>query len=494
MYALVSREYHDFLLSTPKHPYNMGFKHKMDFNMQLKALITLLTIAFFAPKTFADNTNQYHSPHTTSPYHFKMNIVDANASGTYGLIGHDINQDGYTDLVSFAYSGTTTGQPEGEIYWYEFLGIHPETDEPRWKKHFLTKKKHVVHGAFMDVDNDHFPDLIFMSNFEVPIKDEAKEGDIWWAKRPRDLNAPEWETFWIGRSPGAHRIATVDLDGNGSRAVVVIPIFSKGKPPLYGTAAITLFTPGKNPELPWNKKVFNQQQFHAIHDAVVASQTKDHKGESLLIAAQEGIWKITFYKNKIGEWNINADPLHASPSALISNTRDKGIQVLGFKNPAFNVGGVTSLPEIQQKTPFIAAIDYDNQSGFLQDQPWHGDTVSVYIPKEGDYLFAKNNLQRQILEKRSAGGHAVQLIDFTGNGCPDVLAGFRAYPTGLIIYHCKKEFYSSYHFEKQIISERSANSIVIGHWDNSGTPGFATAGFGAEGDPYIVLWRKDKKG
>jgi hypothetical protein len=414
-----------------------------------------------------------------------MDIVDAKASGAYGLVGYDITQNGYTDLVSFAYSGTTNGSPEGEIYWYEFLGINPVNDITQWKKHLITKKKHVVHGSFIDVDQDNFADLVFMSDFEVPIKDESKEGDIWWAKRPINLNDPEWKTYWIGRTPGAHRIATLNL--NGSPAVVVIPIFSKGKPPVYGETAITLFTPGKDPKLPWNKKIFSNQKWHAIHDAAVIPNS-----DKLLLAAQEGIIHIAFLKQKNGEWNIKTTLLHPTPTPITATKRDKGIQVLGFKNPDLQLGGITSLSEIDKENPFLATIDYDNQSGFLQDQPWHGDTVSIYVPKNRNYFFSENNLERKILEKRSAGGHAVQLIAFNNHQCPDVLAGFRAYPTGLMIYHCIKDETSqktTYRFEKQIISERSANAIVVGLWDKNKIPGFATAGFGYEGDPYILLWR-----
>lgn len=452
--------------------------------MLVKLLLPILWGFLSVSKAFS--VTNYHSPHASSPYHFKMNIVDAKASGAYGLIAHDINQDGYTDLVSFAYSGTTSGNSEGEIYWYEFLGINSENDEPQWTKHLITKKKHVVHGAFFDVDHDNLPDLVFMSNFEVPIKDESKEGDLWWAKRPLNLNDSEWKTYWIGRTPGAHRIAALDL-GHGSKGILVIPLFSKGKPPLYGSTSITLYVPKENPTLPWDKKIFSNLKLHAIHDAIVV---RKNNSEDLLLASKEGITQISFYKKSNGEWDIRPIQLHSSPIASLNSSRDKGTQVLRFKNQNLNLSGITSLSEIQKKSPFIAAIDYDNQSGFLADQPWHGDTVSIYAPKEGNELFSENNLERKILEKRSAGGHAVQLIDFTQNGCPDVLAGFRAYPTGLIIYHCKKDANSShYQFEKQIISERSANAIVVGYWDKTGIPGFATAGFGYEGDPYILLWR-----
>lgn len=43
-----------------------------------------------------------------------MSFIDANASGSYGLIGQDITKNGYLDLVSFAYSGTSAGTEPGD--------------------------------------------------------------------------------------------------------------------------------------------------------------------------------------------------------------------------------------------------------------------------------------------------------------------------------------------------------------------------------------------
>lgn len=451
----------------------------------------LLLVLLLLSSTIWSKTLEYHSPHTFQPYQFKMSVIDANATGSYGLIGYDINQDGFTDLVSFAYSGTSAGNPEGEIYWYEFLGTDPKNDEPQWKKHFITKKKHVVHGTFLDINEKGSGDLVFLSNFEVPIQNESNEGDIWWAKRPSDLNANEWKTYWIGRLPGVHRLVSLNLEG--MPAIAAVPIFSKGKPPMYGATSIALFIPGKDPKLPWQKKIFSNLKLHAIHDAI--PWTINNANDNLLLASAEGVTKVSFNKNANNEWEVNNISLHSAPTTQTTKNRDIGTQVLGFNNPPIKAQGVTALSNFSQENTFIAAIDYDQRSGFLSDQPWHGDTVSVYIPNDGEELSQSKKLDRKILEKRSAGGHAVQLIHLKNNDCPDVLAGFRAYPTGLIVYHCKKNYSEgkvNYFFEKQIISERSANAIVIGQWDKSGVPGFATVGFGSEGDPYILLWRYQK--
>lgn len=467
------------------------------FTDQWYYIITFILLLISHPIKASD----YHSPHTSSPLNFRMSIIDANASGSYGLIGQDITHNGYTDLVSFAYTGTNAGQPEGEIYWYEFQPPADGKMAPTWKKRLITKKKHVVHGAFMDVDQDGFEDLVFMSDFEVPIQNPAKEGNIWWAKRPRDLNVAQWETYWIGQTAGAHRIITADLQGTGHKQVIVVPLFGPGEKPIYGPAPITLYTPNGNPKLPWKKTVFEANQYHAMHDAITIPKAAGEKGEDILIAAKEGIVKLSFQKDNANKWIMNTTLLHSSPKDTANDTssRDKGVESRGRKqNFNWDLSGVTSLSKFNAKASFIAAVDYTSQSSYLNDEPWHGDAVAIYQPKEqGRQIVPTNELVRRVLEKRSAGGHAVQVADLTGNGCFDVIAGFRAYPTALVVYICKQEKLANKQlkttYEKQIISERSANAIVIGNWNKNGLPDFATAGYGNEGDPYILMWSNQNR-
>ncbi|WP_131783917.1 FG-GAP repeat domain-containing protein [Legionella gresilensis] len=437
--------------------------------------------------------SKYHTPHTSAPLNFKMSIIDAKASGSYGLIGQDITQNGFTDLVSFAYSGISEGQPEGEIYWYEFQPSISAKTSPTWKKHLITKKKHVVHGMFMDVDQDGLEDLVFMSDFEVPIKQPEKEGNIWWAKRPKDLNVKQWETYWIGQTPGAHRIITADLQGTGQKQVIVIPLFGPGERPIYGAASITLYTPNSDIKRPWKKIIFENNQYHVMHDAIVVPKKQGEKGENILIAAKEGLIKLSFYKDG-DKWVMDPKLLHSSPknTSEDESARDKGVKTLDNKNKSdWKFSGLTSLSKFDSRASFIATIDYTSQSSYLNDEPWHGDTVTIYKPQNDSFL-ASDMLERKVLEKRSAGGHAVQIADLTGRGCFDIIAGYRSYPTALVLYLCKQKKLANGDlkiiYQKQILSERSANSIVIGNWSKNGLPDLATAGYGNEGDPYILMW------
>lgn len=99
-------------------------------------------------------------------------------------------------------------------------------------------------------------------------------------------------------------------------------------------------------------------------------------------------------------------------------------------------------------------------------------------------------------EKRDAGGHHVQVADFDGDGCLDVAAGFRAYPSSLMLYLCAPEDGAgagaggeqSRRYRKQIVSERAAQQLVVHDWNRDGKPDLATCGDGNNGDPYILLW------
>lgn len=210
-----------------------------------------------------------------------MSIVDEEPNlGTSGLIGEDIDGDGALDLVSFGYNGTTSGSKPGEIYWYHYEASGgAAAANTSWTRRLITRKPNPVHGDFIDVDGDGHRDLIFFSDFTVPIRNASTDGSIWWAKRPStdsELLSPQlrggngWEVWRIGRSLGAHRIAAVpDLDGSGAAwGVLVVPLVNPGAFPTYGPSPVTLYVPGSNPRRPWRKTV-SAELLHVSHDVLL---------------------------------------------------------------------------------------------------------------------------------------------------------------------------------------------------------------------------------
>lgn len=428
-----------------------------------------------------------------------MNPIDLEASGSYSLLLKDIDKDGNADIVLLAYAGTTDGNPPGEVYWYRWSGLN-SNKKPVWTKYLLSKRQHVVHGSFIDVDGDGYDDLVFNSDFEVPPEDIEPQGDYWCAINPGPGHYDQaWDTSYIGRVVGNHRTATGDFDGDGLKEAVAIPLFSPGEEPYYGPATIVIFEPPQpwTPNKAWTSTNLSWDFFLNPHDVVVVPEEDK---DALMLASHQGLHRMDISRDENYKFISHLVELHSYPE---DDPKDAEARDVGFKplpqncdaNPT-DLHGVTALTKNVRNIkslPYLATIDYTNTSGILPGQVWHGDQVSVYFPAPGKTV-ADGGLTRQVLEKRYSGGHTVVVHDFDNDGCADIVAGFREYPTSMMLYRCVKNETNigGVSFRKQIISERGTNDIVIDDFDKDGFMDVATVGFGGMsgegGDPYVLMW------
>ena len=443
----------------------------------------------------------YRSPHSDHLLYFEMKPIDLEASGSYSLLLRDIDKDGNDDIVLMSYAGTTSGDVPGEVYWYHWDSVDQATMTPQWTKRLLSKKKHVVHGSFLDVNGDGYDDIVFNSDFEVPPEDVNPQGAFWCALNPGPNNYDtEWETTYIGRIVGNHRTATGDFDGDGLLETIAIPLFSEGVEPYYGPATLTLYEPPRpwSTTSPWGNYTLSEGFFLNPHDVAVIPTT-GYK-DAIMISAHEGIYRLDMSRTEDGSYTTEVTMLHDFPvdDPLDATARDVGVKPLPQNcdpNPD-DLHGVTALtknvPNIAT-LPYLATIDYTNTTGILPGQVWHGDQVSVYFPAPGKTV-VDPGLTRHVLDKRYSGGHTVAVVDFDGDNCADVVAGFREYPTALMLYRCEVDSSSptGVSFRKQIISERGTNDILISDFDRDGYLDMVSVGFGGmsgeDGDPYVLMW------
>ena len=444
----------------------------------------------------------YRSPHADSLIYFEMKPVDLAASGSYSLLLHDIDRDGNNDLVLLSYAGTTAGESPGEVYWYRWVGVAAD-GTPQWAKRLVARKMHVVYASFLDVDGDGYDDMVFNSDFEVPPEDVAPQGSFWCALNPGPGNYDsEWELVYIGRVVGNHRTAAADFDGDGFEETVAIPLFSPGDEPYYGPATIVLFEPPRpwSADGEWRNSTLSAGKFLNPHDVAVVPAA-DGKRHSILISAHEGIYRLDITRDDdSGEYSAVATELHSFP---VDDPSDDYARDVGFKplpqdcedNPD-DLHGVTALTKNVKdisSLPYMATIDYTNTTGILPGQVWHGDQVSLYFPADGKTV-VEPGLTRKVLEKRYSGGHTAVVFDFDSDGCADVVAGFREYPTAMVLYRCipDEAAIGGVSFRKQILSERGTNAIVLDDFDRDGFMDMATVGFGGMsgegGDPYVLTW------
>ena len=65
---------------------------------------------------------------------------------------------------------------------------------------------------------------------------------------------------------------------------------------------------------------------------------------------------------------------------------------------------------------FVAAIE-----------PWHGNEVAVYRATGASW-------HRQVIDNTLLDAHTIQTADLDGDGCDEIVAGFRGKPYGVYIY------------------------------------------------------------
>lgn len=89
----------------------------------------------------------------------------------------DVNNDGWTDLISF-------DQPGSACMWYE----NPHNKKALWKRHIILPGAGVENPVFVDVDGDGRNDLICNNTIEKKVV---------WLKAPVSKNDTVWQQFTI---------------------------------------------------------------------------------------------------------------------------------------------------------------------------------------------------------------------------------------------------------------------------------------------------------
>ena len=68
-----------------------------------------------------------------------------------------------------------------------------------------------------------------------------------------------------------------------------------------------------------------------------------------------------------------------------------------------------------------------NQRFVAAIEPWHGNEVAVYRATGPSW-------QRQVIDDTLLDAHTIQTADLDGDGCDEILAGFRGKPYGVYLY------------------------------------------------------------
>ena len=302
----------------------------------------------------------------------------------YAVTTGDVNGDGRTDVV--AINAT-------DLVWFE---------APGWQKRVIltgaTPRDNVC-LALHDIDRDGRLDVALGASWQPT--NTSSGGTLHWARQ----GAPgaEWTLHSIAEEPTLHRIRWADVDGDGNRELVVVPLHGRGTkgPDWQGQGArILIFTPPADPARdPWPVEVADDT-LHIVHNFLPLNMD-DTKAEEILTASREGV-----------------SLLHRATKTTIKvDSRIKTDLTVGWVRTLIGEGapGEIKLGRVAGRR-MIATIE-----------PWHGKSVVIYAEQAGVWA-------RSVIESEITGGHALGWADFDGDGNDEVAVGWRDQKPGVAIY------------------------------------------------------------
>jgi hypothetical protein len=296
-----------------------------------------------------------------------------------GKLAVDVNGDGKKDIVIV---------DQTRVIWLE---------NPTWKTHTIisgaTKADNVCIDAY-DIDGDGKIDFALGADWK-PFNTNSG-GTLQWLKRGKSLDEP-WTVYPIDSEPTIHRIRFADIDGNGKKSLVSVPLMGRGATakanwldgkPVRVTAYRIPADPTKDR---WVADDLIDSKLHVCHNFQPIAGAG--KRDNVLVASYEGVNLLSVID---GRWQARH---------------------IGEGNQA-NPKGNRGASEIKQGKlkngrKFIATIE-----------PWHGNQVVVYTePADKAALW-----DRHVIDEQLRWGHAVSVADLDGDGSDELIIGVRDEP------------------------------------------------------------------
>jgi hypothetical protein len=303
---------------------------------------------------------------------FRAQEIQKDFGVVYAVITADVNHDGKPDIVAI--------NPT-QVVWFE---------NPSWEKHVIldgvTKKDNVCIAA-NDIDGDGQLDFAIGADWQ-PANTQSGGSLQWIGKRDG-----AWKMTPIAEEPTLHRMRWGDIDGDGKKELIVMPLQGRGtKAPDWGGqgARVLVFHVPANPAKdPWPMEVADDS-LHIVHNLIVTDFDGTGR-DQIILASRDGLFVLG--RDPKGKWSKRQ---------------------IGEGAP-----GEIKLGRLDSKRRVMASIE-----------PWHGNGIVIYEEPAG----AQKLWPRQTIEDKLAGGHAIGWGDFDGDGRDELAVGWREKNFGVAIY------------------------------------------------------------
>ncbi len=346
------------------------------------------------------------------PMHFEKTTIADNLTGGYQVIPCDVNGDGRPDLIALA-----SGMPD--LVWFE---------NPTWERHILaTNLPHMINAACWTRSPHSTPTIAVAYEFATEPKDS--QGIVSVLTPNGDPRKP-WKATEIDRLPTSPRLRWADIDGTGNKVLVNAPLAGPNAygPDYRGHVPLAYYRPGM-----WKRQVIGDQEEGILHGIFVTDW--DHNGrDAILIGSFLGIHLYRFGQD--GKWSRT------------------------------EIGAGSPLPWPRSGSSDITVGHCGNQPFVAAIEPWHGNEVAVYRTTGTSW-------QRQVIDDTLLDAHTIQTADLYGDGCDEIVAGFRGQPYGVYLYA-----WAGTKWNRQILDQGgvSAASCSIVDLDGKGKHSIACIG------------------
>jgi len=357
------------------------------------------------------------------PFAFEKQVLATDLTGGYQVIPCDVNGDGKPDLIALA-SGMS------DLLWFE---------NPTWERHVMaTNLPHMINTACWSKTPGSIPTVAVAYEFSMNPQESLGIVSVLRANGdPRKL----WSVTEIDRLPTSHRLRWAAVDGGKDKVLINAPLADANAhgPDYRGHVPLVFYRPGE-----WKRRLISDQEEGILHGIFVTDW--DHDGrDAVLIGSFLGIHLYQFGRS--GHWTRteiakgNPAPWPKSGTSDITVGRCRGER-------------------------FLATIE-----------PWHGNQVAVYRQSAGAW-------QRAVIDETLLDAHTIQSVDLDGDGCDEIVAGFRGKPYGVNIYRWDGARWSRHILDQGGVSAASCSIVDV---EGKGKPAIACIGSATHN---LVLFRK----
>ncbi len=359
---------------------------------------------------------------------FRVQEIQNGWGVVYAVLIEDVNKDGKPDVVAI--------NPTQLVWW----------ENPTWTRHVvmdgLTKKDNVSVAA-EDLDGDGTLDFAVGADWQPTNTKGA--GSIQW------VNGKGGPLHPVGEEPTTHRMRWGDVDGDGKRELIVVPLQGRDTkgPEWEGKGArILVYWPRPNGE--WKMEVASDS-LHIVHNFIVVN------GEI---------------------WTASKEGVHAIRRGS---------------------GGAWSMRKLGQGAPGEIKLGQVNRVRHLATvEPWHGNKIVVYeepveplTPQAGTVTVRKAvagaEWKRTVIEDKLQQAHALGWADFDGDGSDELAVGWRNKPHGVAVYKRTP----AGEWTKTMVDEgMAAEDLAVGDLNGDGRPEIVAVGRSTQN--VRIYWNETK--